>query len=46
MKKLDNPQQAIYEYIQAYYKENGFPPLSAKSDRRWVCVQPLRCIRI
>lgn len=26
MKKLDNPQQAIYEYIQAYYKENGFPP--------------------
>ncbi len=26
MKQLDNPQQAIYEYIQAYYKENGFPP--------------------
>lgn len=26
MKKLDNPQQAIYDYIQTYYSENGFPP--------------------
>lgn len=26
MKKLENPQQAIYEFIQSYYKENGYPP--------------------
>lgn len=26
MKKLDNPQQAIYEFIYNYYKENGYPP--------------------
>jgi len=26
MKKLNNPQQAIYDFIYSYYKENGYPP--------------------
>lgn len=26
MKKLENPQQAIYDFIYNYYKENGYPP--------------------
>jgi len=26
MKKLDNPQKAIYDFICSYYKENGYPP--------------------